>query len=70
MNFLRISTLFAAITSCFVLVVYAKDFIYAYIHDFDFSITFLVGSIAHILFYLALTVFFIALFLHQKSDAQ
>ena len=70
MNFLRISTLSAGIASCLVFVVHMKDFVYAYIHDFEFSLTLLLGSIAHLLFYLVLTAFFIALFLRQKGNAQ
>jgi hypothetical protein len=70
MNFLRISTLSAAITSFLVFIIYVKDFVFAYIHDVEFSYTFLAKSITLMLLYLALAAFFIALFLSQKSNAQ
>jgi hypothetical protein len=70
MTFLRIAALSTAITSCLVFVLYVKDIVYAFIHDFEFSLTFLLGSIAHMLFYLSLTIFFIALFLRQKDNAR
>jgi hypothetical protein len=70
MNFLRISTLSAGIASCLVFIIYVKDFVFAYIHDVEFSYTFLAKSIALMLLYLSLTAYFIALFLRQKGNAQ
>ena len=70
MNFLRIATLSTAITSCLVFVNYVKEVVFAYVHDFEFSLTFILGSVIHILFYLSLTIFFIALFLYQKDNAR
>lgn len=70
MNFLRISTLSAGITSFLVFIIYVKDFVFAYIHDVEFSLTFLAKSIALMLLYLSLTAYFIALFLRQKGNTQ
>ena len=69
MTFLRITALFTAITSCLVFVLYVKDIVYAIIHDVDFSYTFIFGSVSHLLFYLSLTIFFIAFYLRQKDNA-
>ena len=69
MTFLRFAALFSAITSCLVFVLYVKDIVYAFIHDVEFSYTFLFGSISHLLFYLSLTIFFIAFYIRQKDNA-